>query len=223
MRSHLSEAHKIGVLLCSSDTFQRQLLTRELKRYRFCSLESCGAGLEECRQSLLHSAAEVLLLVESLECPSRVMLGWVPELLRKFPELRVILIHGCSSKELTVEAVTAGVRGLFSREQQTLEAMAKCIQRVRAGELWLNSTEILHLTDALSKRCMPRCRTQASNLLAGRQLELVQLVAEGMGNREIALQLGVTENTVKKHLSKIFEKVGVSSRVELVLSTLQAA
>jgi DNA-binding NarL/FixJ family response regulator len=134
------------------------------------------------------------------------MLGWVPELLRKFPELRVILSHGWWSKELTVEAVVAGVRGLFSQEQQTIEAMAKCIQRVRQGELWLNSTEVLHLTDALSKRPMPRCPTRKTGSLTVRQLELAQLVAEGMGNREIAVQLGVTENTVKKHLTKIFEK-----------------
>jgi two-component system nitrate/nitrite response regulator NarL len=151
------------------------------------------------------------------------MLAWVPELLQKFPELRVILIHGSPSRELTVEAVTAGVRGLFSREQQKIDAMAKCIQRVRQGELWLNSTEILHLTDALSKRWIAPCRTQANSLLTRRQREFVQLVAEGMGNREIALQLGVSQNTVKKHLTKTFEKLGVSSRVELVLSTIQAA
>jgi two-component system nitrate/nitrite response regulator NarL len=223
MPSQFSEAQKIEVLLSSSDAFQTQLLTKELKRYRFCSLESCGGGLEDCRQALLRSAVEVLLLVESLECPSRLMLGWLPELLRKYPELRVILVHGSSNKELTVEAVVAGVRGLFSQEQQTIEAMAKCIQRVRQGELWLNSTEILHLTDALSKRRMPRCRTRPTRPLTVRQLGMAQLVAEGMGNREIALQLGVTENTVKKHLTKIFEKLGVSSRVELVLSTLQAA
>ena len=225
MPSQFSEADKVEVLLSSSDALQKQLLTRELKRYRFCSLKSCGAGLEDCEQALLRCAVEVLLLVESLESPSRLMLGWLPELLRKYPELRVILVHGSSSKELTVEAVLAGVRGLFSQEQQTIEAMAKCIQRVSQGELWLNSSEVLHLTDALSKRRMPCCHTRTSTLspLTARQLELVQFVAEGMGNREIALQLGVTENTVKKHLTTIFEKFGVSSRVELVLSTLQAA
>ena len=223
MQSHSCDQHKAEVLLCSSDTLQKQLLAGGLKRYGVHSLESCGGSLEECQHSLLNSAAEVLLLLESLECSSRLMLGWVPELLRKFPELRVILSHGWWSKELTVEAVVAGVRGLFSQEQQTIEAMAKCIQRVRQGELWLNSTEVLHLTDALSKRPMPRCPTRKTGSLTVRQLELAQLVAEGMGNREIAVQLGVTENTVKKHLTKIFEKLGVSSRVELVLATLQAA
>jgi DNA-binding NarL/FixJ family response regulator len=223
MQSHSCELQKAEVLLCSSDTLQKQLLAKELKRHGFRSIEACGGGLEECRQALLYSAAEVLVLLEGLKSPSRLMVGWVPELLRKFPELRVILVHGWSSQELTVEAVVAGVRGLFSQEQQTLEAMAKCIQRVREGELWLNSTEVLHLTDALSKRRMSPCRTRATSPLTARQQELVQLVAEGMGNRDIALQLGVTENTVKKHLGNIYEKLGVSSRVELVLSRLQVA
>jgi DNA-binding NarL/FixJ family response regulator len=219
MKCH-SSGVKIEVLLCGSDTLQIQLLRRELERRGPYSVQSCIGALEECRQAVVRSAAEVLLLVESLECPSPVLLAWLPELLRIFPELQVILLHGGRDSDVTANALRAGVRGLLSQENGFIHSIGKCVHCVRRGELWLSNAEVLSLVDAVRKIPTPRSRGLVPETLTARQRELVGFVAEGMGNREISVQLGVSENTVKKHLTAIFAKIGVSSRVELVLSSI---
>jgi DNA-binding NarL/FixJ family response regulator len=215
-----SSGAKIAVLLCGSDTLQIQLLRRELERRGPYSVQSCIGALDNCRQAVVRSAAEVLLLVESLECPSRVLLAWLPELLRIFPELQVILVHCGRDNEVTANALRAGVRGLLSQENGFIHSIGKCVQCVRQGELWLSNAEVLSLVDAVKKVPISRRRGPVRETLTARQQKLVSLVAEGMGNREISVQLGVSENTVKKHLTAIFARVGVSSRVELVLSSI---
>ena len=86
------------------------------------------------------------------------------------------------------------------------------------GQIWTNSQQLQYLAESLS--CVPSLRvvdSKGGRLLTAREEQVVALVAEGLGNRDIASELNVTEHTVKKYLFRIFEKLGVSNRVELVL------
>ena len=96
--------------------------------------------------------------------------------------------------------------------------LCKCISCVARGEVWLNNEQTHYVADALSE--VPTLRVVNSNgrtLLTPREEQVVALVADGLTNRQVAEELGLSEHTIKKYLLRIFDKVGTSSRVELVL------
>src|SRR5260221_824065 len=96
--------------------------------------------------------------------------------------------------------------------------LGKLLICVLRGEAWTNGQQMTYVLDALSE--VPTLRVVNSNgrfLLTPREEQVVALVADGLTNRGVAEELGLSEHTIKKYLLRIFDKVGISSRVELVL------
>ena len=125
---------------------------------------------------------------------------------------RVILLTAEISDDEVVEAVRLGVAGMVLKEtasRQLLQVLAK----VAAGETSLDQKVVRRAVDKLLR--IRSGVAQAERVLTNRELEIVKLVATGLRNKQIADQLSITEGTVKIHLHTIFEKLGVSSRVEL--------
>src|SRR5207302_4821861 len=94
--------------------------------------------------------------------------------------------------------------------------LAKCIQCVQSGQVWASSSELHFVLDALAQPTFANFHNGSSPLSA-REIDVVRCVAEGLSNREIAQRLKLTEHTVKNYLFRIFDKLGVSKRVEVVL------
>jgi two-component system nitrate/nitrite response regulator NarL len=133
------------------------------------------------------------------------------------PETRIVMLLDTSERSKVVEAFRAGARGVFSRSE-SLRSLAKCIHCVSQGQVWANSKELKYLLDALGEALPLRViDARGAELLSRREQEVVRCVAEGLSNREIAQRLGLTEHTVKNYLFRIFDKLGVSKRVEVVL------
>jgi DNA-binding CsgD family transcriptional regulator len=100
----------------------------------------------------------------------------------------------------------------------------KCIQVVHRGQVWASSQQIDYLIDLISQ--VPSLRVINANgnrLLTPREEQVVALVAEGLSNREIAQELKLSEHTIKKYVFRIFDKLGISTRVELVLYAVNPA
>ncbi len=132
-------------------------------------------------------------------------------------EARVVMLLDASERNQVVEAFRAGARGVFCRSESLL-SLARCIQCVSDGQIWANSRELRYLLEALGEALPLRVvDTRGAALLSRREVEVVRCVAEGLSNREIAQRLGLTEHTVKNYLFRIFDKLGVSKRVEVVL------
>jgi DNA-binding NarL/FixJ family response regulator len=132
--------------------------------------------------------------------------------------VRKILLVDSHDRDTVVKAFRSGVRGIFSSGEADLRALRKCIQSVHKGQIWANSEQLSHLLEAISH--VPSLRvvnTQGSPLLTPREEQVVALVADGLSNRGVARELGLREDTVKTYLFRIFEKLGISSRVELAL------
>jgi len=99
-----------------------------------------------------------------------------------------------------------------------MRLLCKCLSRVSAGQIWANTEQLNYIFGMISE--VPSLRVLNSsgiNLLTPREEQVVALVAEGLGNRQIAIELNLSEHTIKKYLFRIFEKLGISTRVELVL------
>jgi DNA-binding NarL/FixJ family response regulator len=114
----------------------------------------------------------------------------------------------------------AGARGLFCRASQPFRALRRCITVVYQGQFWANSEQIGYLVEALRLNFSPRVVKAKGVVLTAREEQVVDLVVEGITTRNMAQQLGVKENTVKKSLQRIYEKLGISNRVDLVLYAL---
>jgi DNA-binding NarL/FixJ family response regulator len=132
------------------------------------------------------------------------------------PETRVIVLLDTSERTSVTGAFRAGAQGVFCRTEP-FRLLAKCIQCVDNGQVWASSAQLQFLIEALAQPPLAGCLNVNGGLLSVRETDVVRCVAEGLTNRETAQRLKLTEHTVKNYLFRIFDKLGVSSRVEVVL------
>jgi len=129
-----------------------------------------------------------------------------------------VLLLDESEPHTVVAAFRAGAKGVFSRTQSDIRLLAKCVRRVIEGQVWVDSKQLLYLLDAFTGNGHGEGRSAAAPpKLTRREESVVRLVVQGMVNREIAQQLRLSEHTIKNYLFRIFDKLGVSNRVELAL------
>jgi DNA-binding NarL/FixJ family response regulator len=137
------------------------------------------------------------------------------------PHMRIIVLVDSPDRALVVEGFRAGADGVFSRDEP-FEMLCKCIRAVCEGQIWARSDQLRFLTEALAKGGPePIKGANGTHLLTKREKELVQLVAEGLTNRDIARQLNLAEHTVRNYLFRIFNKLGTSNRLELALYVIK--
>jgi len=135
------------------------------------------------------------------------------------PTRSILLLEDCE-RDLVIDAFRSGARGVFSRAESS-EQLSKCICTVHKGQIWASSREMEYILDELvATRPLRIVNAQGCSLLSKREEEVVALVADGLTNRQISEQLKLSEHTVKNYLFKVFEKLGISTRVELVLYAL---
>ena len=132
-------------------------------------------------------------------------------------DLNCVMLVDQDERDLVIEAFRSGAVGVCERDQ-SYDQLCKCIVCVSQGQVWGTSQQMRYVLEALATG-VPPFVTDAKGrlLLTKREHEIVSKVAEGMKNREIAALLGVSEHTVKNHLFRIFERLGISSRAELIL------
>jgi len=132
------------------------------------------------------------------------------------PEILVLVLSDSSDRDLVIRAFQAGAKGLFSRTENVAQ-LPKCIERVHRGEIWATNEHVRFLVEALvATSPFQVFDARGRELLSGRELEVVQYAAKGLSNREIAQKLNLSEHTVKNYVFHAFNKLGVSSRVELL-------
>lgn len=208
----------INVLVADSNRMQAQLLTSALRRRSEFHVATCPMDTVSILQAVTAKLPHIALL--SLSLPAS-----VPETvvtLRSFhltyPQIPKILLVDSCDRDLVISAFRSGARGIFTVNDSNLRLLCKCILRVAAGQIWANTEQLGYVIDLMSE--VPSLRvlnSRGAPLLTPREEQVVALVAEGLANRQIARELNLSEHTIKKYLFRIFEKLGISTRVELVL------
>jgi DNA-binding NarL/FixJ family response regulator len=163
--------------------------------------------------------------------PDIVLLGWpasAPASQRIFAAIqdgklptRVIIMVADDGKEDLVEAIRLGCSGVVPRKTST-ELLLKSIRKVHAGEIWLDRVSTADVIRRLSKKGTSNVASrqglrEQGAALSTREREIVGLIAQGFKNKDMAERLFISEQTVKNHLHNIFDKLGVSDRLELAL------
>jgi DNA-binding NarL/FixJ family response regulator len=152
--------------------------------------------------------------VVDLTMPRRSGMDVLRELHTTRSPLRVILLTARIEHEQVLEALALGVAGIVLKESAPLQIL-DCIRRVAAGGQWIDQTIGSRTVDRLLRRQSGAAKAAA--VLTAREIEVVRMVARGLRNKEIADLLSITEGTVKAHLRTIFEKLGIDSRMKLIV------
>jgi DNA-binding NarL/FixJ family response regulator len=208
----------IRVLTADSTRMNSQMLADVLardKRFRVLETQLSAAAILAVAAT---EKPDVALLSPLLEDDPGLGFQLARQLRAAHPTTRIVMLLDRSERSSAVEAFRAGASGIFCRSE-SLKFLPRCITSVHAGQVWANSHELKYLLDALSE-AMPTRRPGNSadiSVLSKREQDVVNGVADGLSNREIAHRLKLTEHTVKNYLFRIFDKLGVSSRVEVVL------
>lgn len=145
------------------------------------------------------------------------------EALREFQScrdsVRTILLSGALDRTQLATAVHLGVRGLLLKDAST-EILFEAMACVMAGQYWLGQSLVTHLLEIvrpLLQSSSPTAAGSVSGRLTPRERQVLNLVVAGCSNKEIAHQFAVSEQTIKHHLTRMFDKVGASNRLELAM------
>lgn len=208
----------LGVLIADSSRMQAELLTSALRRRSEFRIFTCPLDEASILRAVSSTHARVILASLNRSASVASQMAAVRRTHLSFPEIpKVLLVESCD-RELAVNAFRCGARGIFCVSDAHLRLLCRCIQRVAEGQIWANSEQMGFLIDLVSE--VPSLRlvnSRGAKLLTPREEQVVALVAEGLSNRDAARELKLSEHTVKKYLFRIFDKLGISSRVELVL------
>jgi two-component system nitrate/nitrite response regulator NarL len=212
---------RLRVLAVDSTSMSTQLLVEALARdAQFQMIESpsnAAAILDSTNREKPH----VVVISAKLGEDHAGGLDLLRELRTQSPSPRVIVLLDSSERATVIAAFRAGAQGVFCRTE-TFRSLAKCIQCVGAGQVWASGSELQFVLEALTQPALAHFSGKGESLLSPREIDVVRCLAEGLTNRGIAQRLKLTEHTVKNYLFRIFDKLGVSSRVEVVLYALSA-
>ena len=170
---------------------------------------------DEAITQTLELLPDILLL--DLSMPRMPGLEAMRAIMSGSPRVKILLLTATISTQQIIEALQIGARGIVTKDA-LIDQLTNAIDAVMQGDYWINGQRVVNLVGALhdlmQKAAVPERKTYG---LTPRELEVVGCIVEGCSNRDIAKQFAISEETVKRHLSNIFDKTGVSTRLELAL------
>lgn len=204
----------LRAFIVDRDAMSSHLLAEALVRSRRCDTTAIPAG--DLLRNLALREIDLLIISADLTTSSGSGLDLAESVGRAYPKVMMIVLLKQADHHSIISALKAGARGIFSRQRPMAEFL-DCVDHVRKGYLWAGKEETDTLIEVFrSIPTAPGLGPNSSLPLTKRELEVVQCAATGKTNRAIASELGLSEHTVKNYLFRAFEKLGVSSRSELL-------
>jgi two-component system, NarL family, nitrate/nitrite response regulator NarL len=143
----------------------------------------------------------------------------VPAIVRNAPHLKIIVQAASTDEAHTVDLYRRGVRGIIPRSISP-DLLIKCVRKIAAGETWIDNQSVNWVIEAYRSQATALVNPRNQPRLNQKEMLIIAGITQGKRNKEIAYQLGTTEQVVKNYLRKIYDKLGVSDRLELALYCL---
>jgi DNA-binding NarL/FixJ family response regulator len=212
-------AQKIKVAIVDDHTLFREGMRKILSLEKDIEIVGEAYDGDEVISLLNRCLPDIMLLDIKMERVNGLQI--LPQIVELFPQLRVIVLTAQIAQGESIQAIRSGARGIILKHAAS-EFLIKGIRKVYQGELWADSATMTQVVDSLSKRFRIDQRPEKNRKdLSDRELEVVALVAAGHRNKEIASKLFISEQTVKTHLTNIFQKLQVGDRLELALYAIR--
>lgn len=144
----------------------------------------------------------------------------ISKLVRCAPQTKIIIQLDDMNESNTVELYRRGVSGIIPRSISP-ELLLKCVRKTAAGETWIDSQSVNRLIEAYRLHTAALDSPQIPPDLSCKEAAIIRCITQGKRNKEIAYQLGTTEQVIKNYLRKVYDKLGVADRVELALYSLR--
>ena len=212
----MSDRHPpVRIVIADDHALVRDGLRKLLElQPEFVVVGEASDGLDAVRQA---KALKPDVLLLDLAMPRMNGLEVLKELAGVAPEVKTVLVTASIEREETVRAITLGARGVVLKESAA-QLLFSCIRAVMNGEFWVGHQGVGDLVQHVRRGAgVPADEPRPASRLTPRELQVVGAIVEGSSNKDIGRTFGVTEQTVKNHLSSIFDKLGVSNRLELAL------
>jgi two-component system, NarL family, nitrate/nitrite response regulator NarL len=207
--------NKVRILLADDHPVVRIGVRNMLRAEAHFEVVGEASDGDEAITQTLELLPDILLL--DLSMPRMPGLEAMRAIMSGSPRVKILLLTATISTQQIIEALQIGARGIVTKDA-LIEQLTSAIDAVMQGDYWINGQRVVNLVGALhelmQKAAVPERKTYG---LTPRELEVVGCIVEGCSNRDIAKQFAISEETVKRHLSNIFDKTGVSTRLELAL------
>lgn len=204
----------IRILIADDHTIFREGLCRLLEAEGDITVAGEAGSGKECLALVEKLKPDIVLL--DLSMPDQGGLSVLSELGGAESKIRTIILTASEDERDYVESVRRGARGIILKAAAT-ERLLEGIRKVHQGEVWIDQRVAAEVMKAMSQPGGARVGRTGKDLLTPREGEIVGLVTQGLRNKDIAGQLSISEQTVKNHLQNIYDKLGVSDRLELAL------
>ncbi len=210
----------VSIVVADGTRIHTQLLADALRNDRGLQVVAAASNSEELLAAISRVPIDVVVISHNLDNQP----GHGTQVLREMralrPQIKGVILLDSSKPQEVLECFRAGARGIFSK-QERLETLCKCIRSVHEGQIWARSDDLDQALAAFANAPLVRATNHKGiELLSARERQVIEHVASGMSNREIANALELSPHTVKNYLFRIFDKLGVSSRTELLYLTM---
>jgi DNA-binding NarL/FixJ family response regulator len=204
----------VRIVIADDHAIFRDGLHRLLEAEPGFSVVGEAADGREAVKRVAELKPDILLL--DLAMPKAGGIEALQELLERRLEVKSVLLTAAIDRAETVKALQLGVRGVVLKDAAT-QLLYRCLRAVMIGEYWVGHERVLDIVERLREVGRSAAEPTPVTMLTRRELQIVAAIAEGASNKEIGQQFNLSEQTIKNHLSHIFDKVGVSNRLELAL------
>ena len=207
--------HQIRIVIADDHPVVRIGVKNMLQRDAGLEVIGEASDGDEAIAATLELLPDILLL--DLQMPRLPGLEAMHAIMSGSPTVKILLLTSTITSQQIIEALQIGARGIVLKEALA-DHLSTAIRAVSSGDYWIDGRRVVNLMGALhelmQQAVVPERKTYG---LTPRELEVVGCIVEGCSNRDVAKQFGLSEETVKRHLSNIFDKTGVSTRLELAL------
>ncbi len=209
-------SHAIRVLLADSQAIYRVGMRKVFAIEDDIRVVAQAETLENLYAALLRFPTDVVLLEGSLIAGT---VDAIPQFVRRAPHAKLIVQVSESDENNTVDLYRRGVRGVVPRSISP-DLLIKCVRKIAAGETWIDNQSVSWVIDAYRAQAAALTNPKTQPRLSEKEMSIIACITRGMRNKEIAYQIGTTEQVIKNYLRKIYDKLGVSDRLELALYCL---
>jgi two-component system nitrate/nitrite response regulator NarL len=206
----------IRVVLADSQAIYRVGISKVLALENDIRVVAQADSLEHLRAAIERHPTDVVLLEGELLTGVD---SAIPELLRIAPDIKLIVQTVAVDKDQTVELYRRGIRGILSRSISP-DLLVKCVRCIDGGETWIDNQSTNWVLESYRVQEAALLNPRPQLRISPKETTIISCITQGMRNKEIAFELGTSEQVIKNYLRKIYDKLGVTDRLELALYCL---